>query len=300
MGVYYSPKIDLAFRKLFGSEENKALLISLINSIVHSEFRVIDLTIKNPYNFAEYADSKSSILDLKALSQSGDWFDIEIQIAGQTYYGKRATYYVSKVFVDQLTNGAEFSSLNRTIGIHLIDFDEFADARYLRRFVFKDYETNEYHEKLGHLQLYFVELKKARKYANDLTNPLNRWIKFLNDAGLGPEGLPLEVKSNREIAQALTKLERMGFNNKERQLYEAEVKVKMVDAGMLDYAKQEGRAEGKEQLVLRLMSRRVGSFPAELADKLDRLTADQLDDLGEALLDFTCYAEVEAWLAAHT
>src|SRR5665213_3073941 len=102
MGNYVNPKIDFVFRKLFGSDENKDILISLINSIVGPLIHITDLTIKNPYIFEEYLESKSSILDIKAKDQSGIWYDIEMQVAGQTVYGQRATYYVSKVFVDQL------------------------------------------------------------------------------------------------------------------------------------------------------------------------------------------------------
>ena len=45
-----SPRVDLAFKKIFGVEENKDLLISLINSIVGTEDQVSDITLLNPYN----------------------------------------------------------------------------------------------------------------------------------------------------------------------------------------------------------------------------------------------------------
>jgi len=51
----FNPKIDLVFRKLFGSEENKDLLISLINSVVEPHIHVTAVVIKNPFNLADYA-----------------------------------------------------------------------------------------------------------------------------------------------------------------------------------------------------------------------------------------------------
>jgi hypothetical protein len=79
-----SPKTDFVFRKLFGSDENKDLLISLINSLVGPEIRFTDVTIKNPFNLAEYPRQKQSILDIKAVDENGVWYDIEMQIIAHT------------------------------------------------------------------------------------------------------------------------------------------------------------------------------------------------------------------------
>ena len=63
-----SPRVDLAFKKIFGVEENKDLLISLINSIVSQDDQVSDITLLNPYNPKNFRQDKLSILDrLKAL-----------------------------------------------------------------------------------------------------------------------------------------------------------------------------------------------------------------------------------------
>lgn len=80
-----NPKVDLAFKKLFGSEENKDLLISFINSILTEEEQVKDITIKNPYNISSYLNGKMSILDIKAVDEKGKWYDIEIQVAPQSF-----------------------------------------------------------------------------------------------------------------------------------------------------------------------------------------------------------------------
>ncbi len=130
----YSPKIDIVFRKLFGSEENKDLLLSLINGILDCTPRLTDLTIQNPYNLPRYLEEKTSILDVKAVDEHGTWYDIEMQIGEQKFYGKRALYYLSKLYVDQLKEADGYHTLNTTIGIHLIDFDIFPDERYRRHY----------------------------------------------------------------------------------------------------------------------------------------------------------------------
>jgi hypothetical protein len=144
-------------------------------------------------------------------------------------------------------------------------------------------------------------MSKGARYAADLSNSLNRWIKFLNEATLfDKDGVPDAITSDAEIVRALAKLEAMGLTQNEREIYEAEFKANMVEAAELEYATKNAKIEGKEELVLRQISRKVGGFPQDLAQMLDRLTADELDDLGEALLDFTTYADVETWLADHS
>ena len=75
-----SPRVDIAFKKIFGVEENKDLLISLINSIVGQEDQVAEVTLLNPYNPKNFRQDKLSILDIKAKGENGQRFNIEIQI----------------------------------------------------------------------------------------------------------------------------------------------------------------------------------------------------------------------------
>ena len=66
-----NPRVDLAFKKIFGVEENKDLLISLINSIVDVEDQVVNVTLLNPYNQKNFKQDKLSILDIKAEGNCG-------------------------------------------------------------------------------------------------------------------------------------------------------------------------------------------------------------------------------------
>ena len=60
---------------------------------------------------------------------------------------------------------------------------------------------------------------------------------------------------------------------------------------------REGRLEGKETLVMRMLRRRFGAVSEEVTARIDRLSAEQLDDLGEALLDFGAVYDLEQWLS---
>ncbi|WP_342265153.1 PD-(D/E)XK nuclease family transposase [Cardinium endosymbiont of Philonthus spinipes] len=75
-----TPKVDLSFKKIFGVEENKDLLISLINATVAPEDQVVDVTLLNPYNPKNFRSDQLSILDIKAVGETDKRFNIEIQI----------------------------------------------------------------------------------------------------------------------------------------------------------------------------------------------------------------------------
>ena len=80
-----------------------------------------------------------------------------------------------------------------------------------------------------------------------------------------------------------------------RELYDAEVKAAMIGPAEIEYAAQRAKID----LVLRQIARRFGEAPPGLATRLDRLSPNQLDELGVALLDFATYADVNTWLTAH-
>lgn len=311
-----NPKIDVVFRKLFGSEENKDLLISLINSVVEPTPPIVDVTIKNPYNLAAYRDAKESILDIKAVDSNGTWYDIEMQIEAHILYGRRAVYYLSKTFAGQLESGQDYSNLNTTIGIHFLDFEYFEDDRVVRQFVFKDAQTNAAPAELGCVRLYFVEMTKFNKDWSEIRTTLDRWIAFLNKArDMDRAALSRRLAGEPAVSKAVVELEKIGLNREEREIYEGEVRRHMVDAIQIKTAEergiqhgrqaglreglQEGRQEGMAQLILGLMTARFGDTPASIRAKVANMNPDALTELGAALLACGSLAEVETWLSSH-
>ncbi|MBN1971497.1 MAG: Rpn family recombination-promoting nuclease/putative transposase, partial [Candidatus Delongbacteria bacterium] len=177
-----NPKIDIAFKKLFGSEENKDILKSFINSVLPADEQVKYLELKNPYNIATYISGKGGILDVKAQAENGVWFDVEMQIGEQLFFGKRIKYYLDKMYVDQLDISEKYSTLKKVVGIAILDFNYFSDDRYKRGITYKDIDTNERYGNFNLSDIYFIELKKFGKDLKHLTDTLDRWITFLNKA----------------------------------------------------------------------------------------------------------------------
>lgn len=98
-----NPRVDIAFKKIFGVDENKDILISLLNSIVSEHDQIDEIELLNPYNDRQFKKDKLSILDIKARNKrTQTYFLIEMQLAEELDYHKRSLYSWSRVYANQL------------------------------------------------------------------------------------------------------------------------------------------------------------------------------------------------------
>jgi predicted transposase/invertase (TIGR01784 family) len=252
-----NPKIDLVFKKLFGTEENKDILLSLINAILPDYQQIATLDIKNPYNVSDYAEGKLSILDIRAEDERGIQYDIEMQIKGTNFYGKRTLYYWAKMFGSQLDYLPEeavekkkkrnYSDLSKCIVISLMDFNFFSDEQYHRCYMLKDRETDEIHPDLDYLDLYFIELDKCDVDVKHLQTSLEKWILFLNNAyRYSNNTLPKELADIKAIKKASAKLDIMYLDEKERQYYESQQKFMLDENTRIQAAVEEATKAAEE------------------------------------------------------
>ena len=245
-----NPRVDIAFKKIFGVEENKDLLISLINSIVSTEDQVQDLIILNPHNPKNFKSDKLSILDIKATNTSGKMFNIEIQITDEADYDKRALYYWAKLYAEQLKSGEEYSSLSKAIGIHILNFTCISSEKYHNVFHITEKESNLVYFK--DLELHTIELSKfATKDQNlqdlvkKITTSLDMWCSFLTKHNLlNPDNLPKEL-NDPSIKKAINILEIMNFSEEERSAYDDHLKWMMIEANTLEKRYRDGIEEGR-------------------------------------------------------
>jgi len=244
-----NPKIDLVFKKLFGTDKNIQLLKSLVNSILAPDEQIVTLELKNPYNPSDYLSGKISYLDIKATDENGKWYDIEIQVAPYDFFGMRLLFYWAKMYSAQLKAGKTYDDLRKTIVISLIDFNYFKDTkgqeRYHRRIGLCDLDTKEIYEQTDGLELQFVELKKYTNDLPEIPTMLERWITFLNKAHeYSKDNLPSKLANIDEIKTAMDELEIMYFNDIEQEHYESQQK-KYLDK--ISYDKQDERNQKQEQ-----------------------------------------------------
>jgi predicted transposase/invertase (TIGR01784 family) len=249
-----NPRVDLAFKKIFGTEGNKDLLISLINSIVGEEDQVVDVTLLNPYNQKNFKKDKLSILDIKAEGSDGKKFNIEIQIADEADYDKRALYYWAKLYTDQLKEKEDYGTLEKVIGIHILNFTSILDSeKYHNAFHITEKETGLHYFK--ELELHTIELKKFKDtlgkefedIGSKIQNSLDLWSAFLlrNDL-ISAVKLPQSL-DDVPVKKAIDVLNVMNFSDDEREIYEGQLKWLRIEANSLKKAEEKGREEGREE-----------------------------------------------------
>ena len=216
-----NPRVDFAFKKLFGSEENKDLLISLINAIVSEEEQVVEVELKNPYNLADYRAGKISIIDIKAKAENGRWFNVEMQIREDNNFDKRAIYYWAKLVTEQLSEGMMYKELKKTISISILDYDFVPDTEEVHS-CYKIINTATGKDDKLHdvFELHYIELKKFKKKYHEIQTALDRWSSFLTTAHqLDRDHTPKELASDKNIVKAIAAIDRM-FDAEERLVYD--------------------------------------------------------------------------------
>lgn len=284
-----NPRVDFAFKKLFGSEENKDLLISLINAVVSEEDQVADVTLRNPYSLADYQAGKMSILDIKAVDRKGRWFNVEMQISEDLYFDKRAIYYWAKLVTEQLAEGQMYRQLQKTVSICILDFNFVpGDAEF--HSLYKIINTASGRDDGLHdlFELHYIELRKFRKGFAELVAPLDRWAAFLSRAHeLRRNEMPETMAADRSILKAVEVADRM-FNEEERLVYETRMRALLDVESKIASAEEKGRAEGiaegmakgmeqgmAESLLL-LLEERFGPLPEEVCAQVRAASAEQL------------------------
>lgn len=247
-----NPRVDIVFKKIFGVEENKDLLISLVNSIVSKADQVADLTLLNPYNPQNLATDKLSILDIKARGVDGKMFNIEIQITDEKDYDKRALFYWAKLYTDQLKKGDNYYDLSKAIGIHILNFISLPERKKYHN-VFHITEEEDGFAYFEDLELHTIELTKftndrkegLQDFLAKVKTSLDIWLAFLTRQDLlQKNNLPPKL-DNPGLKKALTVLEVMNFSELEHQAYEERLKWFWVEESALKKAEEKGFARGE-------------------------------------------------------
>jgi predicted transposase/invertase (TIGR01784 family) len=242
------PKVDYAFKHVFGREQSKPCLMSLVDAVLQpaAEERLAGLDLLNPFNDQEALDDKLSVLDIKARDQSGRQFNVEMQMLAFGAFRQRALYYWSRLHQSQLRKGMRYQALRPTIAICFVDtplFSELADHHLI-------FELRERHHQTlftDQLALHILELSKFNKRVDELVSPLDIWLYFLRHAQeLDADSLPRALDL-AEVRWALGDLIMITQSERERERYESRLKMQRDVYTALEEAREEGRVKGRAE-----------------------------------------------------
>jgi predicted transposase/invertase (TIGR01784 family) len=175
-------KNDIAFRKIFGNENKKEVLISFLNAVLDfkEKHKIIDVTILNPYQLPKFRDGKATIIDVKAKDQSGREFIVEMQVADALGFSKRVLYYTSQGYISQIDRGEFYDKLNPTIFVGILDFEISKNPKYICRHRILDVETGE--QIMEDMEFNFIELPKFKVPRKELKTLVEKWVFFIKEA----------------------------------------------------------------------------------------------------------------------
>jgi predicted transposase/invertase (TIGR01784 family) len=240
------PKVDYAFKYLFGREPNLPILVDVLESVLQrsSQGKKLELELLNPFNPKEALNDKLSILDIKARDSTGRHFIIEMQMVADPAYNKRIVYYATKLHQQQFHQGQEYAALRPTISISFLNHVLFprVESHHLR---FGLFEQNHGFVLNEDLEFHILELPKFTKSAEQLVGGLDTWLYFLQHAEkMDSKALPLNLEQPL-VRRALEELKMLTQTDIERERYEARWKAQHDHISLMGAARREGRYDEK-------------------------------------------------------
>ena len=201
---FIDPQTDFAFKKIFGSEQSKPILISFLNALVYQgKPRIQDLEIIDPYQAARVLGLKDSYLDVKAVLDDNTKVIIEMQCVYLQGFEQRILFNNAKAYSNQLLRGQRYRELNSVISLTITKFNLFNQFNdVISYFEFKErYHLIDY--PYSAITMIFVELPKFTKEIDALENITDKWLYFMKEAG-NLEVVPEKLETIDEIEQAFT------------------------------------------------------------------------------------------------
>ncbi|GFQ96491.1 transposase [Trichonephila clavata] len=241
---FLDPKNDFAFRRIFGSVNNKDILIHFLNDMLGltGVDQIEDVSFLSPIQDPDIASQKQSIVDVLCTDSAGTQLIIEMQVVKTTGFEKRAQYYAAKAYSSQAHKGDQYQDLKGVIFIAIADFILFPNKlAYKSDHVTFDKIT--YEHDLKDFSFTFIELPKFNKTKEDqLSNIVEKWIYFFKYADeTSEEDLQKIIGSDVIIGRAYDVLNQYNWSKEERFAYDQTKK--HID----DYLSsiQQGKIEGK-------------------------------------------------------
>jgi len=175
-------KNDIAFRKIFGNENKKEILISFLNAVLGlpKGKKIKKVEIKNPYQLPEIKDLKSSILDVRATDERNISYIVEMQVEEPDVFDKRVQYYTAKQYSAQIDIGDDYPKLNQVIFIGILNFNFFDGDDYLTKHLIINQKTGK--QELKDIEFNFIELPKFKKKQNELKTLIEKWTFFIQNS----------------------------------------------------------------------------------------------------------------------
>jgi len=242
---YINPYTDFGFKKLFGEEANKDLLIDFLNQLLPDIHKIVNLTFKSPEQMGDIKSDRKAIFDIHCENEKRDRFIVEMQKAKLKFFKDRAVFYTTFPIKEQAEKGDWDFKLNPVYCVAILDFtfdDEREQIDYMSHVQLKDQYCQTFFNKLKYI---FIEMPRFTKQEYELENHFDKWLYFLkhledfeNIPGILKEDLFLKAFEVAEIAN---------FDKRQMAEYEESLKHYRDLKGVIDTSFEEGEKLGIEK-----------------------------------------------------
>ena len=274
---YIDPFTDFGFKKLFGEECNKDLLLDFLNELLHKkEGKIVSITYMKSDMLGISEESRKAVFDIHCENEKGEKFIVELQKSKQKFFKDRTLYYSTFPIVKQAKQGKWNFELKPVYTVAILNF-AFEDGKddpdkYRYDVMLTDIEThNIFYDKLTFI---FLEMPKFTKEVHELETRFEKWmyvIKNLTRLDDIPDKLREKIFEKIFAAAEIAKL-----TPDEYEAYVDSLNSYRDLQNSIDTAKAEGKAENTIEIAKEM---KKDNMPIELIVKYTNLSAEEIEKL---------------------
>ena len=282
---YINPYTDFGFKKLFGTEMNKELLISFLNALFNDEDKQIeDVQYLNGENLGDGYGDRRSVFDVYCTTSDGSQFIVEMQKAEQTYFKDRSVYYATTPIRQQAPKGKWDYHLENVYTIGILNFEfpnnEYAPDSYRHEIKLKDVE--DHHVFYDKLTFIYLEMPKFNKTEDELETMFDKWMFVLRNLSRLLER-PAALQ-DRVFKKLCEQAEIAKYSVEERRQYEASQKEYWDYTSTLETAELKGEKKGlikgeKKKAIDVAKRMKAKGYPIEDIAEMTELSTEQIEKL---------------------
>ncbi|MDR1997668.1 MAG: Rpn family recombination-promoting nuclease/putative transposase [Candidatus Margulisbacteria bacterium] len=250
MAERLNPLNDFLFMKYMGEKGDEKQLLSFLNAVLkrteQNKLTAVEI-LENKTLTPEIIGDKTSILDIRAVTNDGSKINIEVQVCKFKDMSRRSLFYWSREYVRGIKAGQVYTDLPKVIAINIVDFEFLSEVDFHSIFHIRE-DTHKECFLTDALEIHFVDMVKWRSIIKkDIEgDPLQRWLAFF-DKGTPEKTLKEIINMDKAIQEAQKRITYVSADDETLRAYQ------MREMGLSDWnsrlfdARQEGLFEGKRE-----------------------------------------------------
>lgn len=277
MGRFINPFTDYGFKKIFGQEISKDLLIDFLNDLLEGERVIVDLSFLNNEQLPEWEDARALIYDIYCTTDTGEKILVEMQNKSQAFFKERALFYLSHAVARQGQKGDIWKfDIKAVYGVFFMNFLLKDEMKFRTDVILADRDTGElFCDKMRQI---FLALPVFKKEESECETDFERWIYTLKNM----ETLQrMPFKARKAVFEKLEEIADVAsLNEEEHELYWKSINAYRTYLCVQEASKEEGREEGRAEKAYAIArTMKSDNIPLEMIAKYTGLSIEAITAL---------------------